>query len=413
MKKSLELDPKNGRYSFHLGNIYLFHTSKRDSALSAFEKAERNGFDIPMVFHRKAMCLFHLSRYDEAVQQLRISIERNLKRLETANNPSGINRDIADSYDWLTKQYKALGDWENFDIAAQNVGKYDPKNQWALSLMNEALYVKAYVELGNGNLEQAENLLTEADKRRAERISEEKNPSYNSQILDIVRKRRKLGTISPDVVHHVVLMLLEADLEYKSKGKQVRIQKKLTEHQKKQAMVTVKAMKPVLEALSDGHMTITVDTVSIRKPLTKSSISGFNVNGVPGYRYDRIEGIKEVYEEIGNRYDTFFYVSDAIQSEAHGGSHSIYYPTSAKGFPRGFVEISTNFAFDGWLHEFFHVIENMSGIQPTHGQYEKFRQNFPAWKGKSGDELSYFEYHFANTLPKVGWKKLKFIRDPM
>lgn len=407
--RSVELEPTNGAYAFHLGNIYLFHTGDREQGLQAFTRAHENGYDTPMVFHRKAMCLFHLSRYHEAVDQLNASIARNLEHLKAAANPQSIRREIADCYDWLTKQYKVLGDWEDFYEAAEKVGEFDPHNQWASGLLREAFSMRSYIELGNGNYDEAEKHLNSFLDTRKE---DPGSATFERHMLDLIQKRRKLGTITPDHVHTVMIMYLDVNLKYEWKGKRTEIKTKTTEGDRRFAVIMLKAMKQVIEALSNGHLSLQVDSLTVKSPLTIASISGFNANGVPGFRYDKIYNIKDTYRKVGDSVDTFFYVSRAIVGEAHGGSHSIYYPSSPKAIGRGFVEISAGFGFDAWLHEFFHTIEHVVGIDPAHGQYEQFRHHFPAWKGETSDELSYFQHHFDTTIPLVGWKRIRYLPLP-
>jgi hypothetical protein len=69
------------------------------------------------------------------------------------------------------------------------------------------------------------------------------------------------------------------------------------------------------------------------------------------------------------------------------------------------IMLSGNSGYGTLLHEFFHTIENLTGISPAHG----FRspEQFPEWKGTT--ELDYYRRHFETTLSRFGFDKLNFI----
>ena len=409
-QKSVELEPNNGLYAFNLGTIYLYHTDKRDLALRAFDKALETGYDIPMVFHRKAMCLFHLSRHLEAITELEKSIERNLQRLETADNPAGIKRDIADSYDWLTKQYEALADWGNFSAAARKVGEYDPHNQWYLSLMDEGLQMMGYTELGNKNYDKASEYLKEALIYKLKIDPKDIAERYMRHMAEIAQKRKNLGDVTPEYVHKAIIVYVdEVDITLDVKGKSTRIHKKITDGDKKHSLMIYEAFKEVIEAFSHGHLSVSVDTVTMYKPLTNANIVEVNTKGIPKFRYQTVEMMGDIYKTTADAFDTFIYVLPAHWGEAHGGGHLVSTPKSGKRMLRGVIEIAPRFSLAIWNHEFFHVIEAITGIKPVHGHYKTNKHLFPGWKGEADDEMSFHQYHYGTTLPKFGWKNLKFL----
>ncbi|HLF20678.1 MAG TPA: tetratricopeptide repeat protein, partial [Bacteroidota bacterium] len=407
---AVALDSTNGRYAYDLGDIYLYHTDKRTLALRAFEKALENGFVTPIVFHRKAMCLFHLSRHHEAIVQLHESIERNFKALEVSSNPEGIKRDIADSYDWLTKQYEALADWENFYQAAKNVGKYDPKNQWYLSLMDEGLQMMGYTELSNKNYDKASEYLREALDYKLRINPKDIAQRYMRHMAEIAQKRKRLGEVTPDFIHKAVIVYIhEVDITLNVKGKATKIHKRITDGDKKHTLMISKAFREVIETFSDGHLSVSVDTITMHKPLTNANIIEINAEGIPIFRYQTVEMMRDIYKAAGDKFDTFIYVLPTHWGEAHGGGHFISIPNSTQRALKGVIEIAPRFSLAIWNHEFFHVIEAITGIKPVHGHYKTNKHLFPEWKGEADDEMSFHQYHYNATLPKFGWKNLKFV----
>ena len=72
------------------------------------------------------------------------------------------------------------------------------------------------------------------------------------------------------------------------------------------------------------------------------------------------------------------------------------------------MNIHPEHSYGMWLHEFFHVVEAMADIQPTHGYYDEQRGSFPGWTGPKNHQLDYFRWHFRNTLSGRGWQSMNF-----
>ncbi len=79
----------------------------------------------------------------------------------------------------------------------------------------------------------------------------------------------------------------------------------------------------------------------------------------------------------------------------------------------GFITIplSSYHSSEGvYIHEYFHLLENLYGITPRHGfspnhhYKENKRQFFPDWHGEG--QFPYFMYHFINTIEPEGYEKV-------
>src|SRR5687767_6365487 len=83
-EKAAQADPKNWRLAWDLGEMLLYKTTDREKALTTFTDALNRGYTHPIVYHKQAMCHFHLGHYTTAIDLLNRSIMENKELLRKA-----------------------------------------------------------------------------------------------------------------------------------------------------------------------------------------------------------------------------------------------------------------------------------------------------------------------------------------
>jgi hypothetical protein len=225
------------------------------------------------------------------------------------------------------------------------------------------------------------------------------------EIVSLTRKRKELGTIQPSVHHKAMVLYVEeiaGSYDDPGKGK-VTVNQRLTEEDKKFARVRQGVVREMYEAMSDGNFTIDFEEMSVTKPL--KSIRYFQ--GKPWPDWDYYDGALEIIRQNFDTHDTFIWCTTLIQGEAHGGTSHFPLGQGQATPPKGFIELNPRFSPNMWMHEFFHVVEDMADIRPRHGHHAENKSKFPEWTGKVDNELDYYQWQFNTTVRTKGWDKLK------
>src|SRR5688572_14275231 len=76
-EKAANADAKNWMLSWQLGELILNKSDRKGDALAAFTEANLRGYQAPIVYHKQAMCHFHLGDHEKATELLIRSIEEN------------------------------------------------------------------------------------------------------------------------------------------------------------------------------------------------------------------------------------------------------------------------------------------------------------------------------------------------
>jgi len=271
------------------------------------------------------------------------------------------------------------------------------------------------------NMEAAYEALAQSDYDRALKFFGEaqRNPILQKQEKDminlkmlvdelarLVQKRKDLGSIHPTVRHKVAVLYVErvaGTYDDPSKGN-VTVNKTLTEDEKKAAHNRLDVMREIYESLSSGNFTIDFDEISVTEPLKSIRL---NDEGIPWPDWDHYDGAAEIIRQNFDTHDTFIWCTNLIQGAAHGGSSRFPLGQGRLTPQKGFIETNPTFSRNMWIHEFFHVVENMAGITPSHGHHKENKAKFPDWPGRVDNELDYYQWQFNTTIPAKGWDKLK------
>jgi hypothetical protein len=266
----------------------------------------------------------------------------------------------------------------------------------------------AYEALGQSDYQRALKFFAEAQASPI--LQKQEKDMINLKMLvdelaGLVQKRKDLGAIHPSVRHKVAVLYVEkVDGTYeKSLGEKVKVNKTLSDDEKKAARNRLDVMREIYEALSGGNFTIDFDEISVTEPLKSIRL----VDGKPWPYWDYFDGAAEIIRKNFDTHDTFIWCTNLIQGEAHGGSSRFPLGEGQLTPPKGFIEVNPTFSRNIWIHEFFHVVEGMVGITPSHGHHKENKARFPDWPGRVDNELDYYTWQFNTTIPAKGWGKLK------
>lgn len=191
-------------------------------------------------------------------------------------------------------------------------------------------------------------------------------------------------------------------------------------------------LKFYIEALSRGRLSLSFERKVLNTTLTRATIYARQPHRTV-FRPDfdsTIESLGKILFEGRNTFDAIFYYFNnnnfKVWPFANGVS-SIYHPYTLYGERRGSIAMPMDVSGEiksalsrfnhAWVHfhEFFHVIERISGgIGPQHAwlpdAIEKAKQKYPAWvpdmnSAWTATEYTWYRYHFLNTVPAQMLKK--------
>jgi tetratricopeptide (TPR) repeat protein len=407
-QQAADADKSNWRSSWELGELILNKSERKGDALAPFTAARNRGYTKPIVYHKLAMCHFHLEQYDTAIRLLNHSIAENKRIFEQAKAVNNISEashagfQIGDSYVWLTKIFNALEDYQSYYDAARQVQLYDPKSRWNTQVLEGSARARMNDRITNGDFVAALAFGRE-ELDIAKHASPNQSHSQQETFLELLENRAKLGTITPAYTHKILAVYFNNfEATYPWKGTQASHKRKMTDHEKHVAIIDQKIMTMTVESLSNGQLSLSWDSVNIDEPIR--DVKTYEANDMVEPLWPPNQEFVEVFKNRYQDFDTFFMVWNGPTKEAIGGAGSML-----PGYPqRGTVRIHPDHGTVIWIHEFFHSLETKTGISPPHGFREADRKHFPEWKGETNNELDYYRWHFTTKFNDFGFANLKF-----
>ena len=220
--------------------------------------------------------------------------------------------------------------------------------------------------------------------------------AWLADLIGTVLIRQDLGPISPPDTHKIGAIFV-TEL-YADSGSGPFLFPDVTPEQKAVWQVYFGVFRQTMESFSGGAWTVLFDTTdAVATYNTADSLKPDNPDhlNLEEFFFGRMPG-----------FDSFITFSNT-RSPAMGLARR--YPLLngvLYGPDRGMAAINAGtHGFLVLLHEFFHIVEWISNaISPTHGYTDGNRGNFSDWNGTT--EFDYYRWHFANTLPGVGWNRL-------
>jgi hypothetical protein len=264
----------------------------------------------------------------------------------------------------------------------------------------------AYEALAKSDYPRAVKFFSEAQGSPVLKLDNEVNlKMLVDELARLTKKRMELGTIQPVTRHKAMVLWVEkvnGDYTDPKKGK-IHIDQTLSEEDKKWARIRMNVLREIYEAMSSGNFTVDFEEVSVSEPL--QSIKYMDDRPWPDWDY--YDAAADIIRENFDTHDTFIWCTTLITGQAIGGYSRFPLGGGRLTPQKGFFETNPRFSPNMWIHEFFHVVENMMDIKPSHGHHARNKPMFPEWKGKVNNELDYYSWQFSTTIPAKGWDKLK------
>ena len=394
--------PKDGYFATWIGTIYSWHLKQFDKSLPHFERALRQGGQQkPWTLREYGYALMMSEDFDTAEEFI----------LQSVSLADSNKDELIQSYGFLSQLYKKTRRFQDsIDTAlkAYNLNENSDNFYICDSIVKSNLHL-AYMNVSSQNYSASIKNFYEAEKyqSRNKLVSiYSKNYELNVQ-REIIENRKKLGNINPIYINKSLgLFISETNVVFSSlNGSLIKSKSFVTQEEIESAKLYQKVLKEFIESLSDGNYSISYENIEVNSTLKEIKVS---IYGGVETREPVIEGItpsiSDIFYKNRNKYDTFiiYWNGKNIFTTANGGG--ILYPFinyQMYSDNRGYISFPTNwtdeFQIKGLLHEFFHNIEALTGISPTHGFNNK--GSFPSWRGDG--ELDYYRWHFKTTLPKV------------
>ncbi len=239
--------------------------------------------------------------------------------------------------------------------------------------------------------------------------------------IKLVQHRKNLGKIKPEYVHRILMVYIDGvDARVIKENKVLpdeHYKSQIKEQDMKRTLEHIKHFRSVLEAMTDGHLSIEYETEYLPIVARDFEITRFT----QGKNYEK-EVRQFLFEGLANkngtpydlgqfliknmtRFDTFIWYWDGegFATTANGGGYSYpLVPYQMYTDFRGYISAPSQWTGTVIHHEFFHITEWMGGIRPTHGYLDFNRDQFPEWKGK--EEYDYQWWHWKNKLLETAWR---------
>jgi tetratricopeptide (TPR) repeat protein len=410
LRRAMQAGPRESLYPYHLGALVLVRTGRYAEAIEAFTEAWEKGARDGVTRFQIGRALHQLGRHDEAAVEYERALAWNREALARAagDQAAHLRYQVAEFSIWLARLRMAQGDGEAaYRLAADALGHDDRREH------RGGVFGLGHTPFGDGDYGLAARFyaLSLRDRTTGEPLRDvawDWFPDWRirtDELLEVVENRRRLGTVAPADTHRIMAVVIrDQEVETEVEGRRARIHHVITDRQRREAESRLRWLRQMVESLSDGRFSLAYRIVD---DTTRYRYEG---ETRPAWIPDR----RLLAGDI-NEFDTLVRLWPYGEGEGTGGATSLSLePVSATRVTRGIINIHPEFSHGMWLHEFFHVVEAMAGIQPTHGYYDEPRRQFPAWTGPKNSQLSYFRWHFSTTLPRVGWGKLNFrLRYPV
>lgn len=251
--------------------------------------------------------------------------------------------------------------------------------------------------------------------------------------LQLVKKRKNLGSITPEATHRIhVLLIKNMDLNFLDLSG-ARVKQKATLDLTMIPFIKQRhhLVKRMIETLSNGKMTLSFRYTMLNSTLKKVNISSFEEGSFQRELrypiYDSIEPFNTFRETITHSLketDTYilYWPGQGVATVAGGGSKSFpLIPYQLYTSAKGWISYPVDFKYTGYtpdkdwealglLHEFFHVLQTLTmkyssyQIKHIHEWIPQKRHLIPEWNGRS--EMEYYIWRFENTLSKIGYENL-------
>lgn len=402
-QRAIAADDANWRYPYALGELYQDRLQRWADALAAFRSAWGRGYQRGITRHRIGVSQYQLGQPEQALAEFERAIAMNREALDTASSTSVLLRyQLADSHLWAARIRMERRETEAAYRSAVAAFDYDARREQRGRILS-----LGHIAFGDADYEFATRFYTLSLRDPAtgaplRDLQWDDFPDWRiptDVLLEVVDNRRRLGRIEPEYTHSVLaLLILDQDVEVEQDGQRVRVHRVNGDRQRRESEARLRWLRQVLESLSDGKYSLSFVLAEDSTPYRYSAPTR------PSWIGDR-----RIISAHVDSIDTLIRLWPYGEGLGSGGSMGLsLQPVRPISVRRGTVNINAELSYGMWIHEFFHVVEAMARISPTHGYYDEQRGSFPGWTGRKNAQLDYFRWHFRTTLPPIGWASLNF-----
>ncbi len=403
LEKAEKLNSLSGYFATKIGYTYGMKLKDFKQAIPHFERALKQGGNTKAWTLREyGYALMMEKDYDTAEEFMRMAIDSSI-------NP----KEKTDSFGYLATLLKKLRRFEDsIEIAKKGFDLNLEPNNYFLSDSIVSSYINlAHISIANKNYIEAISYFKQSE------LFSKNNPivlnwflkqEINTQI-ELIEDRIKLGNCKPIYENKILSFFIKnTDVKFKAlNGNTIQSKSSITEEEVQIAILYQKVLKEFVESMSEGKYSIIFDNKFFEGTLTDIKVSSFGGLDTREPIFETIyPPISYLFFENRDKYDTLaiYWNGLDISTTANGGGFSYpYINYQMYSQNRGYMSFPTNWNDESLAistsHEFFHNIESLTGITPTHGFDSNNRKYFPEWKGDG--QLSYFKWQFKNSLPKI------------
>lgn len=217
-------------------------------------------------------------------------------------------------------------------------------------------------------------------------------------LIDAVRHRAQMGAIAPPDTQRIGAIYI-VGIRHVARDGSHHLDNDIAPEQQRQWHLYLGVMRMLVEAFSGGKWTLSIDELAAIATVEEGdTLKPANPDHLGLGRFFFAHAAMR-----DSDYDTYITFSNTRSPSLGLARRYPFIEGVLYGPPRGMAAVSKP-ALMLVMHEFFHTIEWSAHIHPAHGFRAGIRKSFPDWHGTS--ELDYYRWHFRNTLPKVGWRRL-------
>jgi tetratricopeptide (TPR) repeat protein len=405
LEKAEKVYKLDGYYATKIGFIYNWNLNNYEMAIQNLERALKQGGDKkPWTLREYGYVLMKIEQYDTSEEFLKMALD--------LSPPKSI--DQLESLGYISVYYNKIGKYEesiesslqgySLDLSTDNFNICS-------AYVSSSVYL-AHIALSKKNYNDAIKFFKQAEKvgQRNSVVSDYLKKIEVATQREITEERKRLGKINPIYENKILgLFIKNTNVSFIGlNGKTVSGKSIISRNEVDRAILFQKILKEFIESMSGGNYTISFENQEINATLNELKVSTFGGLDTRQPVFESITpSLENIYFINRNKYDTFAIYwngENDVSTTANGGAFQYPYINYQLYSPnRGYISFPTNWKDEslaiGITHEFFHNIEALVGISPTHGFDPSIRNKFSEWKGSG--QLDYFRWHFKTNLPRV------------
>ncbi len=409
---------------FHVYNRSKHWKEAQICFLKEYEKAAKIKSKFPRTFLDisliHAQILMHFEQTEQALNVLNSSLDCSLKYSGDKNfttlliknytllsNIHFKNAELKKALNYTNQAFDLQPSTQDYELART---KFYSLMMLCMQNFGEQNYLKA-LEYHNS----ADKVL-QINAKLKKNIESGGNWDYLKKLIE---ERKKIANNKVIYTHHILSVYLNKtqinEVDYAYTGKQLSVNQSIYSPMKKFARIQQNCLKQIMEATSNGNFSLQFDEYQSDIPVNKLEYWYFDRKPMlaPDL-YDVISKFSSgFWYQNTRKYDSFFFYWNAkgITGDASGGILLNPYDTTVI---RGRITLPINDYQNTWnnmllYHEFFHILEFIADIRPTHGFTHNNRKAFPAWKGNG--EANYYAWQLNTTFAQIGWENINFIKN--